>query len=127
MSVIPGQWWALTANAMADDRQRCLTAGCNGFITKPIRWTAFWATVRRFVNEMGEARARAGGADPGVMDSDAEAFTHAAREELAHLTAMFADALPRRVTEIGAAFHRQDRIQMRLLSHSHALAGAAAS
>jgi signal transduction histidine kinase/ActR/RegA family two-component response regulator len=42
---------ALTANAMAHDRDKCLAVGCNGFITKPIQWPVFWATVRRFVTE----------------------------------------------------------------------------
>ena len=36
---------ALTANAMMEDRQRCLDAGMNGFVSKPIRIDALRAAI----------------------------------------------------------------------------------
>lgn len=118
---------ALTANAMAHDRQKCLTAGCSGFITKPIQWTAFWAPIRRLVTETGEAVARAGAFRLATDDdsTDVQELSAAAREELAQINAAFVAALPGRVSEIRMAFHRNDRIQMRFLAH--ALSGAAAT
>jgi CheY-like chemotaxis protein len=38
---------ALTANAMAEDRQRCEAAGMNGYISKPLNLTALQAELRR--------------------------------------------------------------------------------
>jgi signal transduction histidine kinase/CheY-like chemotaxis protein len=123
---------ALTANAMAHDREKCLTAGCNGFITKPIQWPAFWATVRRFITEASEATA-AVKAGPAKVAAVAEIVaqqppaveTPAPEGELAQLKARFSKVLPDRLAEIRAAFERQDRVKMRFLVHS--LSGAAAS
>ncbi len=40
---------AVTSYAMAGDRERCLEAGCNGYLEKPIDPQAFAAQVEAFV------------------------------------------------------------------------------
>ena len=40
---------ALTANAMHGDRERCLDAGCNGYIPKPITKNELLNTVAHFL------------------------------------------------------------------------------
>lgn len=46
---------ALTANAMEQDRTRCLAAGCDGFLIKPIRADAFVGAVGRFMRKGQDA------------------------------------------------------------------------
>ncbi|MDO9197865.1 response regulator [Rhodoferax sp.] len=42
---------AVTSYAMPGDRERCLAAGCNGYIEKPIDPQSFAGEVERFLEE----------------------------------------------------------------------------
>ncbi len=49
---------AMTANVYADDHQRCLAAGMNDFIAKPINPESFYATVLRWLDAHPPAAAK---------------------------------------------------------------------
>jgi CheY-like chemotaxis protein len=48
---------ALTANAFAEDRRRCLEAGMDDFIAKPIEAERFFTTLLRWLSERAAGRA----------------------------------------------------------------------
>jgi PAS domain S-box-containing protein len=50
---------AMTANAGADDRARCMAAGMNEFVTKPIAPELLYATIKRCLGRPGGAVAAA--------------------------------------------------------------------
>lgn len=60
---------ALTANAMQEDIDACKEAGCDGFLTKPIKWDKFFEVLKENLSS-GQ-----------TQDMEAEAATTASADE----------------------------------------------
>jgi len=64
---------ALTANAMNDDRQKCLDVGCDDYLSKPIHRDRFMATVaNHLARNLADNRLLISGSrcDSGILASD---------------------------------------------------------
>jgi CheY-like chemotaxis protein/HPt (histidine-containing phosphotransfer) domain-containing protein len=112
---------AMTANAMLGDKERCLEAGMDGYISKPIMVDQMMAELDRVLAEQAheadslpdldlpEALERCGGDKPLFLE----------------LVKVFLADCPRRLTELEAALQQGDA--KRLIAAAHHISGSTGS
>ncbi len=123
---------AMTAHAMKEDRQRCLDAGMDGYLSKPIQLQGLANLIAEITGEgggkagPGDPPQRSGPAGPGEprpLDRQALLETFAGdRELLLESIKIFGEDSRQRLQEIKAALERADT--RALADQAHSLKGA---
>jgi PAS domain S-box-containing protein len=126
---------AMTAHAMAGDREKCLAAGMDGYISKPVRAEVLEETLKQVIGN-GNGAASPAAQAPRIADNAAsrppgppfDPNTLAALRSdgmLDELAELFLNDTPAAVERIGAAFALMDFKSA--ASEAHRLKGSAAA
>jgi PAS domain S-box-containing protein len=116
---------AMTAHVSDEDRRRCLAAGMDGYLRKPIRIAELLGTIEKLVPrpEASRRAAAVAGQAPGSVDEEQIlARVGGSRALLADLVRIFAADSARMLDRIGRAIAARDAAAV--AAEAHALKGS---
>jgi len=111
---------AMTASAMVGDRERCLAAGMDDYISKPLRPDQLDAVLERWLGHTGAVveSAASNGDRNGLVDAGrVQRFRDDYPEIADRLVALFADTTPPLLEQLTNAVHASDDDAVRRLAH----------
>jgi two-component system sensor histidine kinase/response regulator len=118
---------ALTAYAMESDRQKCLAAGMDEFVSKPIRYEELKAAIERVLASSARTAPAPAGATPSAKPVvlDLAQFDHLKGLQddehpkfLANLIDLFLKETPKRFRDLAASLAAGDARAARQLAHT---------
>ncbi len=115
---------ALTAHAMREDQARCVDAGMDGYVSKPIRGEELFAAIEGVLGRRPAPERRRAALDPAVLVDENELLERVDgdRELLLDLVELFFSDLPQRLRAAEAAVASSDAAEVERIAHG--LAGA---